>query len=97
MLNLALLCTTQSPSLRPSMSSVVSMLEGKVPVREPIVERSLMGQSARIKAFQKLALESQTDYSLYSHDSQPWNDSSVSNPSNYDHHDNSTTTQLLKE
>jgi len=29
MINVALLCTNSSPSLRPSMSSVVSMLEGR--------------------------------------------------------------------
>jgi len=29
MINVALLCTNSCPSLRPSMSSVVSMLEGR--------------------------------------------------------------------
>ena len=86
MLNLALLCTNQSSTLRPPMSAVVGMLEGKIPVRAPIVERSSMEQNARFKAFEKLPLDSQTDYSLYSHDSQqvgissdgPWTDSFIS-------------------
>ncbi|KAJ9562795.1 hypothetical protein OSB04_007955 [Centaurea solstitialis] len=33
MLNLALLCTNPSPTLRPPMSSVVKMLDGKIPVQ----------------------------------------------------------------
>ncbi|MQL95479.1 hypothetical protein Taro_028145 [Colocasia esculenta] len=35
MLNLALICTNPFPKLRPPMSTVVSMLEGQVPVRVP--------------------------------------------------------------
>ncbi|KAJ6841385.1 putative LRR receptor-like serine/threonine-protein kinase isoform X2 [Iris pallida] len=35
MLNLVLLCTNPSPSARPLMSTVVSMLEGKIPVHLP--------------------------------------------------------------
>lgn len=34
MINVALLCTKVSPSLRPTMSSVVSMLEGRTPIQE---------------------------------------------------------------
>jgi len=34
-LNLALICTSQSPALRPPMSMVVSMLEGEIPVPAP--------------------------------------------------------------
>ncbi|KAJ6296975.1 hypothetical protein OIU78_022657 [Salix suchowensis] len=34
MINVALLCTNQSPALRPAMSTVVSMLEGKTDVEE---------------------------------------------------------------
>ncbi|KAA0066720.1 putative leucine-rich repeat receptor-like serine/threonine-protein kinase [Cucumis melo var. makuwa] len=36
MMNIAFLCTNVSPSARPTMSSVVSMLEGKVSVKELI-------------------------------------------------------------
>ncbi|XVE63333.1 hypothetical protein DITRI_Ditri07aG0011800 [Diplodiscus trichospermus] len=47
MLSLAFLCTNPSPTLRPSMSSVVSMLEGKIPVQGPIVKRKDVNQDAR--------------------------------------------------
>ncbi|PON98513.1 Phosphorylase kinase, gamma catalytic subunit [Trema orientale] len=103
MLNLALLCTNQSPTLRPPMSAVVGMLEGKIPVRAPIAERSSMDQNARFKAFEKLALDSQTDFSLYSHDSQqvgissdgPWIDSSVSLQSTDDNRVNVSSSKPL--
>ncbi|KAL1537685.1 putative LRR receptor-like serine/threonine-protein kinase [Salvia divinorum] len=39
MLNLALLCASPSPTLRPSMSSVVGMLQGAIPVQAPAVGR----------------------------------------------------------
>ncbi|GMN36900.1 hypothetical protein TIFTF001_042531 [Ficus carica] len=93
MLNLALLCTNQSPSLRPTMSAVVSMLEGKIQVQAPTVNHSSVAQNDRFKAFGKLALDSQKDFDLYSIDSQPagsstdgpWMDSSVSLQSKDDH------------
>ena len=40
MINVALLCTNVSPTLRPTMSSVVSMLEGKTVVQELVSEPS---------------------------------------------------------
>ncbi|KAK7244121.1 hypothetical protein RIF29_38939 [Crotalaria pallida] len=40
MINVALLCTNVSPTLRPAMSSVVSMLEGKTIVQETVLESS---------------------------------------------------------
>uniref|UniRef100_A0A6N2KFI7 non-specific serine/threonine protein kinase n=1 Tax=Salix viminalis TaxID=40686 RepID=A0A6N2KFI7_SALVM len=39
MINVALLCTNQSPALRPAMSTVVSMLEGKTDVEELVPSR----------------------------------------------------------
>ncbi|KAL6311080.1 hypothetical protein AAG906_027153 [Vitis piasezkii] len=45
MLNLALLCANPSPTLRPSMSSVVSMLEGKTAVQVPLIKRSKPSRS----------------------------------------------------
>ncbi|XWS27387.1 hypothetical protein CRYUN_Cryun26dG0110800 [Craigia yunnanensis] len=87
MLNLALLCTNPSPTLRPSMSSVVSMIEGKIPVKAPLIKRKDAEQDARFKAFEMLSHDSQTNVSIFSHDSQaprstssdgPWIDSSIS-------------------
>ncbi|EXB54095.1 putative LRR receptor-like serine/threonine-protein kinase [Morus notabilis] len=107
MLNLALLCTNPSPTLRPIMSSVVSMLEGKIPAQAPLVKRSSSEQDPRFKAFEKLTQDSQTDMSLYSPDSHgggissdgPWIDSSISLHSKDDTQNNTSTstTRLLKD
>ncbi|KAL9298063.1 hypothetical protein ACSQ67_023959 [Phaseolus vulgaris] len=87
MLSLALLCTNPSPTLRPNMSSVVSMLEGKIPIQAPIIKRSESNQDVRFKAFELLSQDSQTHVSsAYSQESMkqghrsedgPWIDSSV--------------------
>ncbi|KAF6173329.1 hypothetical protein GIB67_027024 [Kingdonia uniflora] len=60
MLNIALLCTNSSPTLRPSMSAVVSMLDGKIPVQAPLVNRHLEGEEARFRTFEQLSQDSQT-------------------------------------
>ncbi|KAL4271707.1 hypothetical protein GQ457_13G004670 [Hibiscus cannabinus] len=70
LLNLALVCTNPSPTLRPSMSSVVSMIEGKAPVQAPLIKRRDSDQDARFKAFEMLSHDSQTNVSTFSHDSQ---------------------------
>ncbi|XP_049398010.1 probable LRR receptor-like serine/threonine-protein kinase At1g53430 isoform X3 [Solanum stenotomum] len=88
MINLSLLCTNLSPTLRPSMSSVVSMLEGKVPLQAPIIKRTTSSNDEmRVKSFEKLSHDSEiTQVSTYSQDSQgqsmnaPWNNSSGSIP-----------------
>lgn len=59
MLNMALLCTNPSPTLRPSMSAVVSMIEGKQKVQAPIVKRTTTNDDMRFKAFEKLSQDSQ--------------------------------------
>ncbi len=98
MLNLALLCTNPSPTLRPSMSSVVSMIEGKIAVQAPIIKRSETNPDARFKAFEKLTQDSQT------HDIQcqrdismdgPWIDSSISVQRKDETRDHSSTSNLL--
>ncbi|XP_060209243.1 probable LRR receptor-like serine/threonine-protein kinase At1g53430 isoform X2 [Lycium barbarum] len=100
MINLALLCTNPSPTLRPSMSSVVSMLEGKLPVQAPLVKRSTSDDEMRFKSFEKLSHDSQTQVSTYSQDSQvqsmnaPWSDSSV--PSK-DEENGTSTSRLLPD
>ncbi|KAL3576558.1 hypothetical protein D5086_021841 [Populus alba] len=63
MLNLALLCTNPSPSLRPLMSSAVRMIEGQIPVQAPIVKRGTMNEEARFKAFELLSQDSQAHVS----------------------------------
>ncbi|RDX92923.1 putative LRR receptor-like serine/threonine-protein kinase, partial [Mucuna pruriens] len=102
MLQLALLCTNPSPTLRPPMSSVVSMLEGKTPIQAPIIKRSDSAQGVRFKAFEMLSQDSQTYVSsTLSQDSieqrsksmgGPWVDSSISLPSRIDY---SSTNKLI--
>ncbi|PSS05934.1 LRR receptor-like serine/threonine-protein kinase [Actinidia chinensis var. chinensis] len=105
MLNVALLCTNPSPTLRPSMSSVVSMLEGKSPIQAPLIKRSTPNEDLRFKAFERLSQESHV-LSTNSVDSQgrrsmsmdgPWIDSSVSIPSKTEDQDQSSTRQLLPD
>ncbi|KAI9101456.1 hypothetical protein K1719_023938 [Acacia pycnantha] len=52
MLEVALLCANPSHSLRPSMSSVVFMLEGKLLIQAPIIKPRESDQDARCKAFE---------------------------------------------
>ncbi|OWM88575.1 hypothetical protein CDL15_Pgr002342 [Punica granatum] len=107
MLNLALLCTNPSPTLRPPMSSVVSMLEGKIAIQAPLVKRNTMNPDPRFRAFERLSRDSQTNVSLFSQDSQqvpgsmsmegPWVDSSVSLPSTTNEtRDHSTENKILR-
>ncbi|XP_028755413.1 probable LRR receptor-like serine/threonine-protein kinase At1g53430 [Neltuma alba] len=51
MLELALICTSPSPTLRPSMSSAVSMLEGKLPIQALTIKHRENDQDVRFKAF----------------------------------------------
>ncbi|XP_050255981.1 probable LRR receptor-like serine/threonine-protein kinase At1g53430 isoform X2 [Quercus robur] len=81
MLSLALLCTNPSPTLRPSMSSVVSMIEGKCAIQAPIIKRSETSLDPRFKAFEKLSHDSQTHVSsTFLHDSQTQRDMSMNGP-----------------
>jgi hypothetical protein len=53
-IKVALLCTNPSPTLRPTMSAVVSMLEGRTVVRELIMDPSIYGDELRFKALKDL-------------------------------------------
>ncbi|KAI4388245.1 hypothetical protein MLD38_000591 [Melastoma candidum] len=67
MLNLAILCTNSSPTLRPSMSSAVSMLEGKGAIQAAIIKRSgMQNPDMRFKSFEMLSQDSMTDSSMHS-------------------------------
>ncbi|XP_043700287.1 probable LRR receptor-like serine/threonine-protein kinase At1g53440 [Telopea speciosissima] len=112
MLNLALLCTNPSPPLRPAMSAVVSMLEGKIAVKAPIVKRSNTNEDLRFKAFEKLSKENQTPFSstsqerdLYPQESHvqssqstvgPWTDSSTSIHSDEANRGNPSESKLVQ-
>ncbi|CAH1429656.1 unnamed protein product [Lactuca virosa] len=80
MLNLAILCTNISPTLRPPMSSVVKMLDGKLPLLPPVVKRGVGNPDIKFKAFDMMSHDSQTQVSTISADSQGpslWNDTSL--------------------
>lgn len=53
MIKVALLCTNGSPSLRPRMSEVVSMLEGTTPIPNVIPEAGNYNEDLRFKAIRE--------------------------------------------
>ncbi|KAL2943351.1 hypothetical protein RDABS01_031699 [Bienertia sinuspersici] len=53
LLNIALLCTNPSPTLRPTMSSVVSIIENQLPVQARIVKHSDASSSNSVTSFQE--------------------------------------------
>ncbi|KAI3764359.1 hypothetical protein L2E82_14366 [Cichorium intybus] len=50
MLKIALLCTNQSPALRPTMSEVVNMLEGRIKIKEPNVNAVMSEEELKFQA-----------------------------------------------
>ncbi|TXG66682.1 hypothetical protein EZV62_007957 [Acer yangbiense] len=70
MLNIALICTNPSPTLRPTMSFVVSMLESKVLVQAPIIMHSSDNLDAEFKAFEILSHDSKTRVTTFSQEGQ---------------------------
>lgn len=50
MLNVALLCTNASPTLRPTMSQVVSMLEGRTAVQDLLSDPGFSTMNSKYKA-----------------------------------------------
>jgi hypothetical protein len=49
MIKVALLCANASPSLRPSMPAVVSMLEGQTSIQEVISDPTIYGGGSQFK------------------------------------------------
>ncbi|KAK4255937.1 hypothetical protein QN277_008862 [Acacia crassicarpa] len=74
MLEVALLCTNPSPTLRPSMSFVVGMLEGKLPIQAPVFKHRQSGQDVRFNAFEIQSAEG-------SHNQQTFDSSTISHQS----------------
>ncbi|XP_010065089.2 probable LRR receptor-like serine/threonine-protein kinase At1g53430 [Eucalyptus grandis] len=105
LLNLALLCTNPSPTLRPPMSSVVSMLEGNSAIQSPIIKRTATNPDSRFRAFERRANDSQTNALTFSRDSHQvpgsmsreglWIDSSASFTSKDETHGHSSKSKLL--
>ncbi|KAF8029487.1 hypothetical protein BT93_E2021 [Corymbia citriodora subsp. variegata] len=67
MVKVALLCTNASPSLRPTMSEVVCMLEGKMAVPDVIPEPSTYCEDLRFKAMRDLRKQGQQQSSTECH------------------------------
>ena len=57
MVKIAILCTNASPSLRPTMSEVVSMLEGRKPTPDIILEPNSHNKDVRFKAIRDFRQE----------------------------------------
>ncbi|XP_028764706.1 probable LRR receptor-like serine/threonine-protein kinase RFK1 [Neltuma alba] len=53
-LKVALLCTNASPSLRPAMSEVINMLEGRMDIPEAVPEAGAYNEDLRFKALRDL-------------------------------------------
>ncbi|XP_026445738.1 probable LRR receptor-like serine/threonine-protein kinase At1g53440 [Papaver somniferum] len=95
MLNIALLCTNPSPSLRPLMSTVVSMLEGRTPVQESLFKTPVQGShlirggsrvdDTRSRTSERISYDNQTQISTFSQDSVLLESkSSMEDPSQFD-------------
>ncbi|KAL5707377.1 hypothetical protein ACHQM5_018282 [Ranunculus cassubicifolius] len=70
MLNIGLMCTNISPTLRPTMSAVVSMLEGHIPVEPTHFVGGSVSSHMKLKILGNASQESHTQTSLYPRDSQ---------------------------
>ena len=88
------------------MSSVVSLLEGKIAVQAPTIKLDRMNPDMRFKAFEKLSMDSQSHVSTFSRDSQvqgsisvdgAWIDSSTSLHSREETKDFSSSSRLLTQ
>lgn len=60
LVKVALLCTNASPSLRPAMSEVVSMLEGQMTIPDVIPEARTSAQDLRFKAMRDFHRKNQS-------------------------------------
>ncbi|XP_052107609.1 probable leucine-rich repeat receptor-like serine/threonine-protein kinase At3g14840 [Arachis duranensis] len=74
MIKVALLCINVSATLRPNMSSVVSMLEGKIIVQEPVFDKP--SEALDEKKLEAMRLYCFEDQSISTED--PWTTSSTS-------------------
>lgn len=82
MINVALLCTNVIPSLRPTMSSVVSMLEDRT-VKEVVSDASEVSDEMKMQAIQQFYKQIEKNETLETQGqsisvNRPWTDSSTS-------------------
>ncbi|CAN1283433.1 Probable LRR receptor-like serine/threonine-protein kinase RFK1 [Linum perenne] len=69
MIKIGLLCTNASPTLRPTMSEVVNMLEGRMAVPDTIPEPSCYTDDLRFKALRDLKRHGEGQSQGFSHNS----------------------------
>ncbi|CAN1847318.1 Probable LRR receptor-like serine/threonine-protein kinase RFK1 [Linum perenne] len=69
MIKIGLLCTNASPTLRPTMSEVVNMLEGRMAVPDTIPEPSCYTDDLRFKALRDLKRHGEVQSQGFSHNS----------------------------
>nr|XP_011460365.1 PREDICTED: probable LRR receptor-like serine/threonine-protein kinase At1g07650 isoform X1 [Fragaria vesca subsp. vesca] len=88
MIKVALLCANSSPALRPTMSQVVSMLEGRTDVHEVTINPSIYDDEMRFKAFTEDSdpnmQESFEETRSFIHSDSKWTASSSSSVLNID-------------
>lgn len=78
MLNVALLCTNASPTLRPTMSQVVSMLEGRTAVQDLLSDPGFLAINSKVKAMRNHFWQNPSQTHSFSTDG-PCTDKSNSN------------------
>ncbi|XP_068666649.1 probable leucine-rich repeat receptor-like serine/threonine-protein kinase At3g14840 [Aristolochia californica] len=84
MINMALQCSNSSPSLRPTMSAVVSMLEGRTAVQKVISDPSFSSDDLRFRAMVDHLQQNHKQSQTHSVSTDgPWTGSSVSGPDLY--------------
>ena len=64
MLNVALMCTNASPTLRPTMSQVVSLIEGKTAMQELLSDPSFSTVNPKLKALRNHFWQNELSRSL---------------------------------
>lgn len=76
MLNVALLCTNASPTLRPTMTQVVSMLQGKTAVRDLLSDVGFSTHDTKYKAIRNHFWQNPSQTHSLAEDHGPCTDSS---------------------
>ncbi|KFK43087.1 hypothetical protein AALP_AA1G077600 [Arabis alpina] len=75
MLNVALMCTNASPTLRPTMSQVVSLIEGKTAMQELLSDPSFSTVNPKLKALRNHFWQNELSRTLSFSTSRPCTDS----------------------
>lgn len=69
MIKISLLCTNPSPALRPTMSAVVNMLEGRAPVQEFPLNPIIFGDEALRSQYSQMHFHRSSETETIKHSS----------------------------